>query len=460
MAFWDNIISGIKSLGRDKIAAQIDKATEKINEKSLTAQREFDYQPLFWQMQSLEQPIVRTGFYWEVKDAWETYTGDDRVRATIDSIADDATEVNHRGLPFNVSVKDENGEDSDKAQEITSMFHSKFKALKIYQRSSDMIKFALLEGSRFYRIVADFTTGEIVELRHIKGPRNGFVMIQISEGQYKDYYVQLEYTSQQAVAAFLPWEVIRFDWNKPDESAFGMGLFSSGRRNYKRLEKTEGDLYIARKSRAYAKMSREYPGASVEELLRIRQQDLEDRKRHGSGDIETDIYTTGKASILEASNSALFNIGDVEYSQRRLFASGRRPVSLLGGYGKDAVNRAVLDRQESRYVAGFLSAVIEMFESGMERLINNQLILWGYLPKDWSVSFEWTKKSVEKFETLAVTAKDGVDRKALPLSVYANLFDLDPAQVQKEIEEDMARMAEMEEKYGVPSMDQGFQAPQ
>ena len=45
---------------------------------------------------------------------------------------------------------------------------------------------------------------------------------------------------------------------------------------------------------------------------------------------------------------------------------------------------------------------------------------------------------------------------ALPLSVYAILFDLDPKDVKDEIEEDLARRAELEEKYGLPLVDQGF----
>ena len=337
---------------------------------------------------------------------------------------------------------------------------ARFKTLKIYQRSSDIIKFALLEGSRFYRIVVDFGRNEVIELRHIKGPKDGFITIELAEGHYRGYYVQFEYASQQPVAVFLPWEVVRFDWNRPDDAAYGMGLFSSARGNWKRLSKTEQDLFIARRSRAYARVSREFPEASIEELLRIRALDEEDRKKHGPMEVESDIYTTGRANVLDTSNASIFNIEDVEHAQRRLFASGRRPVSLLGGYGKDAVNRAVLDRQEHRYISGFLSSVCEMFDAGMAKMVRLMLILNSCWPQDYQVTFEWTRKSVEDKKILADIAKEGVDRRALPLSIYAGIFDLDPNGVNEEIEKDLERLAEWDERFSAKFEDPGLTPPE
>ena len=468
MPSFTNFINGLLgktgATGRDKIETLVTKDQEQVNPDRTTAPREFDTFPTGYQftnqLLNIGQTVAKDGFYWEVLDAWQMYRGDDRVRATIDSIADDATQNNRRGVPFNIVVKTADGDQNDQTEEIQTYLDSEFKKLRIYQRSSDLIKFAILEGSRFYRIVVDFASNRIVELRHIKGPRDGYILIEMTEGQYKGYYVQFEYASQQPVAIFLPWEVVRFDWNRPDEAAYGMGLFSSARGNWKRLTKTEQDLYIARRTRAYARVSREFPDASIEDLIRIRAQDEEDRKKHGPLEVESDIYTTGRANVLDTSNASIFNIEDVEYGQRRLFASGRRPVSLLGGYGKDAVNRAVLDRQEHRYISGFLSSVSEMFDGGMLKIANMMLLLSNMLPRDYTVSFEWTRKSVEDKQTLATIAKDGVDRRALPLSVYPAIFDLDPQEANSEIESDLERLAEWDERFSAKLDDPGFVPPE
>jgi hypothetical protein len=462
--FFSNLFNGLigrnKTPGRDKIEALAEKAQEPVNPDKTTAPREFDVFPSSRLIAGYHESMVKGGFYWEVQDAWRMYGSDDRVRSTIDSIADDATQNNRKGVPFNVVVKNAEGEQTDQTEELQGLLDANFKDLRIYQRISDMIKFALLEGSRFYRIVVDFSQNRVVEFRHIKGPRDGFILVELTEGQFKGCHVQFDYASQQPVAIFLPWEVVRFDWNRPDEAAYGMGLFSSARSNWNRLTKAEQDVYIARHTRAYARISREFPDASIEDLFRIRSQDEEDRKKHGPLQVESDIYTTGRANVLDTSNAAIFNITDVEYGQQRLFASGRRPVSLLGGYGKDAVNRAVLDRQEHRYISGFLSSVCEMCDAAMLKVANMMLLLQNYLPRDYPVSFEWTRKSVEDKQILGQIAKDGVDRRALPLSVYPAIFDMDPQEAAQEIEEDLQRLAEWDAKFNAnPFEDPGFVPP-
>ncbi len=457
---FNGLIGRSKTPGRDKIEAIADKGQEQVNPERTTAPREFDIIPTSVQIAGLNHGAVKAGYYWEVQDAWRMYGNDDRVRSTIDSIADDATQNNRRGVPFNIAVKNADGEQNDQTEDLQRVLDANFKALRIYQRISDMIKFSLLEGSRFYRIVVDFSQNKVVEFRHIKGSRDGFVLVELAEGPYKGYYVQFDYASQQPVAIFLPWEVVRFDWNRPDEAAYGMGLFSSARSNWNRLAKAEQDVYVARHTRAYARVSREFPDASIEDLLRIRNQDEEDRKKHGPMQVESDIYTTGRANVLDTSNSAIYNIADVEYGQQRLFASGRRPVSLLGGYGKDAVNRAVLDRQEHRYISGFLSSVCEMCDAAMLKVANMMLLLQNLLPQDYPVAFEWTRKSVEDKQILGAIAKDGVDRKALPLSVYAGIFDMDPKEVNAEIEADQERLAEWDTRFTAnPFEDPGFIPP-
>jgi len=459
--FFNGLIGRSKSPGRDKIEAIAEKAQEQVNPDRTTAPREFDVLPSSDLIAGYHEGMVKGGFYWEVQDAWRMYGSDDRIRSTIDSIADDATQNNRKGVPFNIVVKNSEGEQNDQTEDLQGTLDANFKGLRIYQRISDMIKFSLLEGSRFYRIVVDFSQNKVVEFRHIKGPRDGFVLVELTEGQFRGYHVQFEYASQQPVAIFLPWEVVRFDWNRPDEAAYGMGLFSSARPNWNRLTKAEQDVYIARHTRAYARISREFPEASIEDLMRIRSQDEEDRKKHGPMQVESDIYTSGRANVLDTSNAAIFNISDVEYGQQRLFASGRRPITLLGGYGRDAVNRAVLDRQEHRYISGFLSSVCEMCDAAMLKVANMMLLLQNILPQDYPVSFEWTRKSVEDKRILGQIAKDGVDRKALPLSVYAGIFDMDPQEVNAEIEGDMQRLAEWDAKYNAnPFEDPGFVPPE
>jgi len=429
-------------------------------EGNLTAQSEFDFRPTRLSIESQINYLPR-GYYNQARTAWEMYSEDDRIRANLDALAEDATEINREGRPFNIEVS-KIGSSIEKEQDeekLENLFRDKYQSLGLFNNATNIIKWSLLEGSRFYRIVVDFNTKEIIELRHIKGPKKGFITVEIDEGQFKGCYIQFEYLTQQPVAIFAPWEVVRFDWNKPDEDNFGLSFLSSASVNWDRLFKTEKDLFTARKKRAYPRLNKQYPNATIEELKSIMAAELEEAKKYGDETIEAILYTTGDAKILEASNSALFNIDDVRYAQSKLFASLRRPAALTAGYGSDTANRSILERQEHRYVKGLLPAICNMFANGMKKLNTVQLILWGYLPQDWEVNLIWPKKSVEDKRILGLIAKDGVDRMALPLSVYAELFDRDEKTIKKEIEEDLAWRAEIEERFSPSLVDVGFQPP-
>jgi len=425
-------------------------------EPQTTAPQQFDVTPDFSRYRQMLGPQILKGYYYEVRDAWKMYRTDDRIGTSIDSIAEDCTPDNRNGRPFNINVTRKAGEFEDKANELAEKLHQKFIDLDLYFDITNILKYALLEGSTFHRTVIDLQNNEICELRDIAGPQKGFMLMQMSEGQFAKYWTQFEFMSQKIVTVLAPWEVIRFDWNKRKDDNYGMGLFMRSRKNWTKLEESEENLQIARDERAYPRYDHRFPNATIEELQKVRADEENERKRQGKRDVEQDIYTTGGTNVLEASNTALFNINDIEYRQRKLFAGGRRPVALMGGYGKDAANKAVLDRQEHRYVSGFLSDVRKIFSRGIKSLVDMQLLLWGYLPGDWNVIYEWPRLSVEDKRALGVIAKDGVDRMALPQSVYSQLFDLDPKEVQNEVEEDLARRAELENKYIIPVVDEGF----
>ncbi|HQJ66567.1 MAG TPA: hypothetical protein PLH32_18330, partial [bacterium] len=104
-SFFSGLLGRSKTPGREKIGALAEKGQDQAKSDRTTAPREFDVMPTSIRLASAEHGGIKVGFYWEVLDAWRMYGSDDRIRSTIDSIADDATQNNRRGLPFNIVVK-------------------------------------------------------------------------------------------------------------------------------------------------------------------------------------------------------------------------------------------------------------------------------------------------------------------------------------------------------------------
>lgn len=430
---------------RDKVALRIGKLIgAKIGPqepKASTAPWEFDTRPFGWDIYREEK--VRTDRVSVVRDSWNMYLTHDIIRADIDAISEDATESNRNGRPFEIVFRDAEQEEElkDKIENILAA-----PGIALWDGADEIIRWTLLDGDRLYRIVADASLNNIIEFRYIKGIQQGFITQQLKEGEFKDYYVQYELQSRRPVTVFAPWEVVRFQWNDIG-GEYGLPLFSSARRNFNRLSESEKDLYIARKERAYTKMAHIFPDASPEQLEELRQKAAEEQKEHPSG-ITSDYYATGDVKLIDPHNAALGNISDVEFMERKLLASGRRPHALMGGYGRD-VNRSSLDRQEHRYISGLIDKVCRMASKGFRQLIDTQMALWSLLPEDHRYEIKWTAKSVEEKKSRSEWLRDAFDRRVISAVSYAMELGFDHETEKARIEEHREWLQELAEKEAV-----------
>lgn len=404
-----------------------------------TAPDEFDSPPLLFG-DTYQEEVLRSDRISVASDCWAMYHDDPRVRSQMDEIGDDATASDRNGRPWEVVFKDPDETEELKA-DLDVMIDRKGIALR--DRADEIIKWTLVGGNRFFRIVVDLNTNKVSELRYIKGIREGFVTVRQDKiKEYDGWWVQYETQSRRAVAVFAPWEVVHFGWNI--ENIYGISMLSSGRRNYKRLAASEKDMWIARKERAYMKIGYQFPDATKEEIQALAKEATQARKGGSSG-ITSDLFATGPISAIDPSNSALGNIADVQHSELQLFATMRRPSGLLGGYGTD-MNRATLDRKEAVYMAGLIDKVCRMAGAGFKKVINTQMALSGVLVEDYPYDINWTPKSGEDKKDMSERLRDAHDRKVISGQTYAAELGYDANAERERIETEMEWRAEMQDK--------------
>jgi hypothetical protein len=381
-----------------------------------------------------------------VIDAWRMYQNDDRVRSQLDGISEDATQSDKDGRPFKVEFQVDDEGKANEAQEIEGRLYEVMNkdGVSLIDNADEAIKWTLLEGDRYYRLVPDFSKNEIAELRYVKGPREGFLTLQLTSGPYKGNYVQYEIQSRRAVQGLYRWEVIHFCWNKI--RLYGLGMYSSARRNWDRLSESERKLYIARDQSAWHRIGREFPESVPDAVIEKLQAKYDkERKKKGGRDVTSEIWHKGKLNLIDPSNTALSHIEDIEYAEKKLLNSGKRPKALLGGYGEH-INRAVLDRQEERYVLGLIDKVSQMYGKGVKKFVETQLTLWGYVAEDWPFKVVWATKSLEDQEVKNERYRDMVDRGACSPQTYCEAMGLNWKQEKARMDEYNEWLAEKSEE--------------
>ena len=391
------------------------------------------------------------------KTSWAMYFEDDRVRAAVDSIAEDAAQRGIDRRPFAINVKTEN---AGEAEELKDHFEKLFSLRKvnIWNRIDRIVRGFLNEGTIYYRkIISISETPTIVEWSLIDGPRKNFIIIPIHSDNpdIDGGYVQYEMATRQPVNFFFWWEVDAFHWRFDETSGSGLPLMSSGGKNFDRLDLIDRTLATARNYHAFKRILNVLDVTNADEMDRmITLIENRDRQR-GAQSPFSNYYTNKQASVLDTTMN--WQIPDVGYAQDKLFNSAMMPKGLYGSGGAN-INRAVLDMQTQRYIDGTVMDAEASVQSGLETFVATELYLMGRTPAMTSIEFVWPPKHVID-PRMVTEAKAAVDSGRLSIDSYLSYafrtsFDREAEKIKQE-EDKLAKMAAERETQMKKNADNG-----
>lgn len=376
--------------------------------------------------------------------AWKMYMEDDRVRAAVDSIAEDAAQRGFDRLPFKFDVHTVDSMDDEVRERVDNLFRRK--GVDAYNRVDSIVRKFLVDGSCFYRKIVDIGDDpKIIEWRLIEGARSGFYIhgpLKSDDQALNGGFVQYEISTRQPVNFFFWWEVDAFHWRYDEESGRGLPLMSSGTINWERLSQIERTLATARNYHAFKRILNKINASTADEFERfVAAVENADRNRSANSPF-AHYYTNADASVLDTTMN--WQIYDVLHVQDKLYASGMMPKGLYGSGGAN-INRAVLDLQTQRYIDGTVMDAEASFQAGLETLVATELYLIGRSPETTKVTFTWPPKHIVD-PRMVTEAGKAVDSGRLSIDTYLQYsfktsFSREVEKIKFE-EEKLAEMAE------------------
>ena len=229
------------------------------------------------------------------------------------------------------------------------------------------------------------------------------------------WYQQTEPHNPNKRIPFQEWQIIPFNYG-PRNGYFGTGLMTPARRTYRRLEKMQDGMTIARLIRAYDRLLHRVPvkpewdqkkmlKAIVDYKANMTTRNTLDSTgnvstRNNPFQIETDIYIgddgsgRGGVEILSAENTQLYHVEDVEYHQRIYLASTGVPRKYLNmGRGeKGIVSDGAMTAEDVQF-ARTLRNGQAVLRGGIYRLGWLALFFQGYNARDLGLRVRMPKIS-------------------------------------------------------------------
>lgn len=225
-----------------------------------------------------------------------------------------------------------------------------------------------------------------------------------------------ETTVPGLVIDFEEWQIVAFVYGAR-RGWFGSGLLLPARRTWRRLQKVEDGMAIARMTRAYDKLLHKVPVKADWDTVRVQETLLNYRnnmtKRRGLDsdgnvvqrekplEIETDFYIpddgSGKGGIdvLAAQNMQLMNIEDVQHHQDLLLARLKVPRKYMNlSSKKGALTEGGLAAEDIQF-ARTLRQVQAVLRAGLRQLGAMALIFQGYDPDRVGLGIRLPKISTE-----------------------------------------------------------------
>lgn len=317
----------------------------------------------------------------KVLDCRKMYDEDPRAETLINTLARDAVTGG-----FTVTVT--GGSLASQAQETAERVIDE---LDLFTTLDDWVRLSLRDGDSFLENSVDdegwivaVTRKPTLEMHRNANRFDGF------DDPRRAYWWsdQVWYGERppQEALWFADWQIIHARWGHDQGSKYGKPLFSSGRKQYKRMDEGESDIAIRRKTRAGMKYVHKVDGnrEKVEEYREINKDTLDDplaaiQDFFGNVEIEA---IQGDARLAE--------IGDVIHHVETWAVASPVPLALIG-YGKD-LNRDILEQKLEQYEDALPSVSQWVTDELVKPLLEIQWLLQGIWPDGLEYSINWANK--------------------------------------------------------------------
>lgn len=231
-------------------------------------------------------------------------------------------------------------------------------------------------------------------------------------GRFKDVtraYVQFDILTGSEIAAFALWQmfVSRLDPdNYDDMGSLGRPFIDASRTVWRKLDMTEQDMVIRRRTRAPFRMAHVLKGASTDDLEKYRAE--VEKNQH---EITTDYYMNREGGVTPIQGDGnLDQTKDIVYLLDTFFAGSPLPKGLMGY--TDGMARDILEDLKRDYFDE-VDVMQDTLSFGYEQGFRLHLLLKGVNPDEHDFTITFAER---RTETPNQTADRALKLQALGLS--------------------------------------------
>lgn len=296
------------------------------------------------------------------------------------------------GLCLETTVKD------DKLQQAYKQF-VQICGLNAPQKLESDLRALMIEGNLAIQWVINKQRNGVS--RGIRMPSETISPNVNQAGQFKDpkaAYKQVD-LGYRVIAQFALWQLtlIRLDpENHDDAGSMGRPYLDATRSTWKKLDMTETDLVVRRRSRAPLKMHHSLSGYSEPNVEKYRER-IEQSQMEGA---VTDYYTNTKDATVNPieGDAKLAEIADVVYLLDTMFAGAPAPKGLFGYV--DGLNRDILEDMKRDFFDE-LDALQDSASLAYEHGFRLHLLLQGIDPQQYEFSVRFKERRTETLNQAA-----------------------------------------------------------
>lgn len=298
---------------------------------------------------------------------------------------------------------------AEKAQEVINTL---MRDCQINAKLNSWAKLLLKEGDLFINPVIDLKQRKIVNIKRLPA-----ITMQRNDdmtGNFEDInkaFQQIDPISLEVLMEFPLWAINHIRWNHEEGERYGESQYLQCRAYWKKLDMTEQDLVVRRRTRAVPRRlhsigTKDNPGdwSEVEEYKK--KNGLDNPKK---AQVTTDYYGNGLTDVKDLNADAqLDHIADVKHLQEVYMFGTGVPLNILG-FGQDVTRNGPVDTQADQFKEDTqeLRTLLEYGDSspysGLRFIFDFALALAGIDPTLIDYNVRW-------FENDNETADRRVDR--------------------------------------------------
>jgi hypothetical protein len=319
----------------------------------------------------------------QITDSRQMAAEDPRPKQSMATLARDATKG---GFTLQIT--------GPRAAQAQAAADALFARIKLHRRLDDWARLTFRDGDTFLELGAA-ANGEIVQVTRkptLEMFRNSDAFDRFTDPARAFYWTDRPtYTdTPPADAVFFPeWQIVHARWDSDEGSRYGVPMFASARRAYKRMAQGELDIAVRRKTRSGLRYAHILDGANQAEMeaYKAANQPALDDPYAAVAD-----FFFSKAGGLQVvqGDAQLSQIDDVLHHVDTFGLASIVPMELMG-YGRN-LNRDVLEQKKAQYDEAVGSVRGWLGNEFILPMLERQWLLLGIWPDDLEVDLQWKTK--------------------------------------------------------------------